>query len=467
MQQNILKSEENVRTSSVTFSEIYKDKLLGIEFDRLENLYDVIDKVSTFSSLVNPSISKNQPYHRWARYREAYAGDIVKEIIKSIDINPEKDFILDPMCGSGSTNVACKELGIDSLGLDVNGYSVLLSSAKLANYTRNDIRLIEKQLHSYKPLNSTRKNKSNLTSVSSSKFSEVEKYFETANLRSLEEINDWIVAIDKKKIREFFKVAWIAILEDCSERKKDGNGLATRSSNISNVLEHFNKQVLCMIEDIKENPLPNKVNAKAYAKSALDLRKASQPFLKKKDMGAIIYSPPYANSFDYFESYKIELIMGGFFKFSELKGARKCLIRNYRLNKGETVSNEFDLVDGLCKEIWESIPEKESDTGVRDGRTRLVPNMLKCYFDDMWKVLYEGFYALRNKGTMNIVVDQSSYLGVPIPTDLILAKIGEDIGYKVKTIIKCRRAGTSGQQLKKFPYLKEMLRESIVVLEKT
>ncbi|MBT4664527.1 MAG: hypothetical protein HOB60_06825 [Methylococcales bacterium] len=128
-----------------------------------------------------------------------------------------------------------------------------------------------------------------------------------------------------------------------------------------------------MIEDIKENPLPNKVNAKAYTKSALDLRKASHPFLKKKDMGAIIYSPPYANSFDYFESYKIELIMGGFFQFSELKGARKCLIRNYRLNKGETVSNEFDLVDGLCEEIWESIPEKESDTGVSIRRQLLCP----------------------------------------------------------------------------------------------
>ena len=112
------------------------------------------------------------------------------------------------------------------------------------------------------------------------------------------------------------------------------------------------------------------------------------------------------------------------------------------------------------------IPHKEKETGVRDGRTRLVPNMLRCYFDDMHSVLREGYHVLREKGTMIIVVDQSAYLGMPVPTDLILARIGEKIGYHVNRIIKCRRAGTSGQQLKRFPYLKTLLRESILVLEK-
>jgi site-specific DNA-methyltransferase (adenine-specific) len=54
----------------------------------------------------------------------------------------------------------------------------------------------------------------------------------------------------------------------------------------------------------------------------------------------------------------------------------------------------------------------------------------------------------------------------PIPTDLILSMIGEDAGFKINSIIKCRRAATSGQQLKEFPYLKDLLRESIVTLER-
>ena len=67
---------------------------------------------------------------------------------------------------------------------------------------------------------------------------------------------------------------------------------------------------------------------------------------------------------------------------------------------------------------------------------------------------------------MHIVVDQSSYLGVPIPTDTILAKIAEDVGFKVKRVTVCRTANTSGQQLKLYPDLRLLLRESIVTLVK-
>ena len=67
---------------------------------------------------------------------------------------------------------------------------------------------------------------------------------------------------------------------------------------------------------------------------------------------------------------------------------------------------------------------------------------------------------------MHIVVDQSAYVGIPIPTDLIFGKIGEEIGFTIDSISVCRKANTSGQQLKKFPFLKNLLRESIVNLRK-
>ena len=37
-----------------------------------------------------------------------------------------------------------------------------------------------------------------------------------------------------------------------------------------------------------------------------------------KPLGAIMYSPPYANSFDYFESYKMEVILADY--ASDMKG---------------------------------------------------------------------------------------------------------------------------------------------------
>src|SRR5690606_14997918 len=145
---------------------------------------------------------------------------------------------------------------------------------------------------------------------------------------------------------------------------------------------------------------------------------------------------------------------------------RESLVRNYRLSNRHYVQPKLEIVSLLADEILQKVPEKEKRTGVRDGRTRLVPNMLFAYFDDMHNVIESCYRNLVKGGTMHIVVDQSSYIGVPIPTDTILSHIGEQCGFRILSVIKCRRAATSGQQLAEFPYLKSTLRESIVSFEK-
>ena len=46
------------------------------------------------------------------------------------------------------------------------------------------------------------------------------------------------------------------------------------------------------------------------------------------------------------------------------------------------------------------------------------------------------------------------YVGVIVPTDIILAWIAEQVGFKVEQVSICRAAATSAQQFKQFPYLK-------------
>ena len=183
-------------------------------------------------------------------------------------------------------------------------------------------------------------------------------------------------------------------------------------------------------------------------------------------MGCVIFSPPYANSFDYFESYKLELLFGGLISQSEFCDRKKELIRNYRHSNKHEVTCGIDIAEALCREINEEIPKKEAKTGKKDGRTRLMPNMIRDYFSDMNSVLKEIYESLSVGGTCYIVVDQSAYVGVIIPTDTILALLAERKGFTVEKISICRKAATSGQQLKQYPYLKNTLRESIVCLKK-
>jgi site-specific DNA-methyltransferase (adenine-specific) len=93
-------------------------------------------------------------------------------------------------------------------------------------------------------------------------------------------------------------------------------------------------------------------------------------------------------------------------------------------------------------------------------------NVVKAYFVDMQRVLEEISKVLCKGGRCYIVVDQSSYVGVVVPSDLLLARIAEHIGFNVLGVTKCRKANTSGQQLREYSYLKHCLRECIVCLEK-
>lgn len=162
----------------------------------------------------------------------------------------------------------------------------------------------------------------------------------------------------------------------------------------------------------------------------------------------------------------MELLFGQLLSPDDYQKHKKKQIRNYRICYGKELHSEYPIVEMLCNEIREEIPKKEVRTGKRDGRTRLMPNMLCGYFCDMGKVLKQLYEALDNGGSCYIVVDQSAYVGVIVPTDVILADIAKSCGFKVEEIVVCRKANTSGQQLKAYPYLGQTLRESIVCLKK-
>lgn len=436
---------------------VYQSLSLQKEIERLERSYSSHDETKFFAKLVNTSLSRHQQYHRWVRYREGYAGDLVKEILRRFPNISKNHYIMDPMCGSGSTNVACCELGINSIGLDVNPYATLATEVKSYVLDKNDLSSL--QTISKKIITEAKKSSCKLNEYEE----EISKYFDSKKIRDLVQIKRVVSKIKNEKIKKILWLCLLSILEDCSNRKKDGNGLATRPSPIDCVYKRFESQILIVLDDYTNHPYKKPSKVLAIDADARFLRKST---VKSKKIGAIIFSPPYANSFDYFESYKLEIVFGEYSLLSKLNEFRSRLIRNYRIGQGSEKKSDVPIVGELCNEIWNRIPLKEKRTGTKDGRTRLVPNMLCSYFFDMREVIRGCYSLLEKNGYMHIVVDQSAYVGIPVPTDTILAAIAEKEGFKVQEMIVCRGANTSGQQLKEYPFLKDLLRETIVVLKK-
>ena len=93
--------------------------------------------------------------------------------------------------------------------------------------------------------------------------------------------------------------------------------------------------------------------------------------------------------------------------------------------------------------------------------------MIRGYFDDMTQI-FEKLYAGMVKGSKCfVVVANSGYRGILVPTDLLFADIGQQIGFKIVEIIHARKMRASSQQMKELNGKYEnLMRESIVVLEK-
>ena len=91
--------------------------------------------------------------------------------------------------------------------------------------------------------------------------------------------------------------------------------------------------------------------------------------------------------------------------------------------------------------------------------------MLGNYFNEM-RELFENIHPLLTKnGVCIVVVGNSSYGNIAIPTDKIFTELASDIGYRKAYFKEARRLGTSSQQTNNVDK-PELLRESLVYLYK-
>lgn len=452
---------EAIEQYGIYSCERLRDYILG-----LENRFSIKNEVDFFSQLVNFSKNKDIPYHGWFKYREGFSHTLIKELINRCGLL-DTEYVLDPFCGSGTTVVEAALNGYSGMGIDVNPVSAFISKVKCRSYTDEEI----KEIKEIVPALIASIGQTDMLEAYRVKYQEVEKFFNKKNfarLIAIRQVLDSNIEMYGTKIYELLFCAYICIVEAVSDRKRDGNGLKTQLSRVESVEQYFAEKLEEMITDIEAHRISSELVSIIECGDAMRLSEIVEKCEKTLDkpLGAIMYSPPYANSFDYFESYKMEVILADY--ASDMKG-----IFAYRRQAVESFIGRTDERDGIREfigwmsdEIETAIPEKEARTGRKDARTRKVPKMIKGYFSDMEKVIAQSAEVLPSGKKCCIVVDQSAYLGRIVPTDLFLAAIAEDYGFKVNEIIVCRNAKTSGQQIRFYPYLRDSLRESIVVLER-
>jgi DNA modification methylase len=170
---------------------------------------------------------------------------------------------------------------------------------------------------------------------------------------------------------------------------------------------------------------------------------------------SVVFSPPYANRFDYFESQKVELWFGGFVdSYDDLLALRKRSLRSHLgAALGGTVVDLPELDDLI----------DQMDPACSAVRMR-VPTLLRGYFSDMAQVLQRCRAVLVPGGQCCVVVGNSAYGGVIIPTDALIARLGLAAGFDSAAVVPVRHLTVAPQQRNELRGREDLMRESVVVL---
>jgi hypothetical protein len=247
----------------------------------------------------------------------------------------------------------------------------------------------------------------------------------------------------------------LSIIEDCSIRTKDGNGLKLnlKKKIIEDVIEHFLSKCNKMVQEIK---VSNFNEETLFINGSITIDKYFKQIENHK-VGLCVFSPPYANCFDYCEVYKLEFWLGGFVKtYKDFTKYRSIAMRSH-------VNSQFDHnIKNYQKEV-DVIAEIISTFNIWNKN---IPDMLRGYFDDTFELLKNIKTVLVKDAKCYIVVANSGYKGILVPTDLLIAEIATILGFKVNQIFYARKIRSSSQQMKELHLEYEnLMRESIIEIQ--
>ena len=411
--------------------------------------------------------------HQWYRFVLSFPPHLVREYLTKFGLNSQQ-VVLDPFCGTGTTVVECKKLGIPSVGLEPNPMACFASRTKL-KWDVDPKRLLHHAL---------------AVADTANHRLEQDGYFDDdlyhlcerptdahAKLRTLpEEAADLLLTDSISPIPLHKTLVLLEVLaEKHDERFGDHERLALATALVNGISNlHFGPEVgvgqaktdapvvslwldgiRAMAQDLENLPKAKNIDAVVYQADARD----GATMLPDGSINAVITSPPYPNEKDYTRTTRLESVLLGFIRSKEdLRNLKKLLVRSNTRNVYKADTDDAHVKGHRQIEtIAAAIEKRRIELNKDSGFEKLYARVTKLYFGGMTRHLAEMRRALRPGAQLAYVVgDQASYLRVMIRTGQLLADIAESLGYEVVSLDLFRtRLATA---------TKEQLREEVVVL---
>lgn len=407
--------------------------------------------------------------HDWYRFVYAYSDRIITGLVDEFDIT-QNDLLIDPFNGTGTTTLAAKKLGIDSIGSDTSPASVLSARCK-TNWEididefrcrRSDfLSTIQPIFHEISSQGNTTldsfDNSSDDEDIDLSKydFSEPKKtpkgWLSEKPLKKMKMLRYHVEEMPDDEVTDLFKLAMIAILpedvgnvrfgpEATRDPKQEGDkDVFTIFKSKLAEIEKDLESIQATVEAGEIEPGETEIIRGDARKLADTLREESELLNSDEHEGEVDYlitSPPYPAEHDYTRNQRLELIwLRAADNNKDLQKIKKSNIRSHTKNiyvaddEGEQVNiRENDQIDSIVTEM-ETIIEEED---ISHGFGKYYPRVIQEYFAGMQHHFEQVYDLLALGGKAAYVVgDSGSYWQVEVETAEILGELAENrVGFE-------------------------------------
>lgn len=243
-------------------------------------------------------------------YRGKFHPQLIKALINILNIQ-RGEIILDPMAGSGTTNIEAALLGINSMAIDISPFCQFMIKTKYDALTI-DLNLLEK------------------IKIDNKKLFD---FFIQGDV-----LNKIINIGDENKIK-IYNLAFLAFLDALGYSKR------VVKSNHEQLFDKVLPRYIDTVKSFLSNRFfePNKIGS-------LDILSDSEALSIELDMNSVdcvITSPPYSFAIDYVENDKDQLELLGYDTI-ELKNK---MIGLKGKTKSQKIDNYFDDMDTFCMQV--------------------------------------------------------------------------------------------------------------------
>lgn len=390
-------------------------------------------------NIENKLLPEDTAIHDWYRFVLSFPPHLVRQYISKFQAD-EHSVILDPFCGTGTTNVECKKHGIPSWGIEASPITHFASCVKCRWEVEQDIFMSDAKIIYDRAFDQIDRTTSLRT------LSDEQSKLILKNSISPEPLSDVLILQDtilekKSEYQDYYLLALAKHIVYSYSNLKFGPevGISRKKKYHVDTLDIWFREVVNILNDIMENQKYVNTSSKIMRGDARNI--TAPQYINKVDF--VITSPPYPNEKDYSRTTRLESVILGFIKNKEdLRNVKKGFIRSNSKNvyRSDDDSKYIENISSINK-LSDQIERRRIELGKTSGFEKQYSSVVKLYFGGMAKHLLSLKPFLKDGALLAYVVgDQASYFQIPIKTALLLGEVAESLGgYKVEQIDTFRK----------------------------